>query len=96
MFTSHHKRTDRRPETGQRLEIIANAVLFLTTEVSNSEATFAMIAAGYGIVPAELTEGIVLPGYHPVPEPATYAMLLGGLGLIAVLRRRKAQPAARR
>ena len=25
----------------------------------------------------------------PVPEPATYGMLLGGLGLLAFLRRRK-------
>ena len=30
-----------------------------------------LIAAGYGIVPAELTSGVLLPGYHPVPEPVT-------------------------
>jgi hypothetical protein len=32
----------------------------------------------------------------PVPEPANYAMLLGGLALIAALGRRRAPPAARR
>lgn len=51
--------------------IIANVVLFLTTDAFESEATFAMIAAGYGLVPAELTSGVMLPGYHPVPEPLT-------------------------
>src|SRR5262245_34403777 len=51
--------------------ILANVALFLTTDAFNSEAMFAMIAAGYGIVPAELTTGVILPGYHPVPEPAT-------------------------
>jgi membrane associated rhomboid family serine protease len=51
--------------------ILANVALFLTTDAFNSEAMFAMIAAGYGIVPAELTSGIILPGYHPVPEPVT-------------------------
>ena len=51
--------------------ILANLVLFLTTDAFESEATFAMIAAGYGLVPAELTSGVLLPGYHPVPEPAT-------------------------
>ncbi|MBL8906141.1 MAG: rhomboid family intramembrane serine protease [Rhizobiales bacterium] len=51
--------------------IIANIVLFLTTDAFRGEATFAMIAAGYGLVPAELTSGVILPGYHPVPEPLT-------------------------
>lgn len=44
----------------------------------------------------EAAPGSAAIAMAPVPEPATYAMLLGGLGLIAVLRRRKAQPAARR
>jgi len=51
--------------------ILANVVLFLTTDAFNSEAAFAFIAAGYGLVPAELTSGVILPGYHPVPEPVT-------------------------
>jgi len=51
--------------------LLANVVLFLTTDAFNTEAAFAFIAAGYGLVPAELTSGVILPGYHPVPEPLT-------------------------
>jgi rhomboid family protein len=51
--------------------IIANVVLFLTTDAFSSETHFAAIASSYGVIPAELTNDVPVPGYHPIPEPFT-------------------------
>ena len=52
--------------------IIINIAVFLMTGAFTSEESLAMLASGYGIVPAELTHAISpLPGANPIPEPLT-------------------------
>ena len=54
------------------LAIIAlNVVVFLLTGATRSEVQMMGIAAGYGIVPLELTGGAAGLVYDPVPDPLT-------------------------
>jgi membrane associated rhomboid family serine protease len=62
--------------------IAANLVMYLTTGAFTNEQVMLAIAAGWGLVPGELT-GLIGPliGYDPVPEPVTlvtYQFLHGG------------------
>ena len=52
--------------------IALNVVMYLTTGAFTSEPVLAAIAAGWGVIPGEMT-GLVPPvlGYEPVPEPFT-------------------------
>jgi membrane associated rhomboid family serine protease len=52
--------------------IAANVVIFLMTGAFAGEQAVEAVAAGFGVVPAELTRAIRLdPALNPVPEPAT-------------------------
>ena len=52
--------------------IAANVVIYLASGAFTSDQVIAALAAGYGIVPAELTGHIApMPGANPVPEPLT-------------------------
>jgi membrane associated rhomboid family serine protease len=52
--------------------ILINAIVFLLTGAFTSEQHLAMLASGYGVVPAELTHSIArIRGADPVPEPLT-------------------------
>jgi membrane associated rhomboid family serine protease len=52
--------------------IAANVVIFLMTGAFASEQAVEAVAAGFGVVPVELTHrGPLDPGLNPVPEPAT-------------------------
>lgn len=52
--------------------IAVNIVMYMTTGAFNPEEVMIAVAAGYGLVPGELT-GLIPPllGYDPVPEPLT-------------------------
>ena len=52
--------------------IAANVVIYLASGAFTSDQVIAALAAGYGIVPAELTGHIApMPGTNPIPEPLT-------------------------
>jgi membrane associated rhomboid family serine protease len=52
--------------------ILINTIVFLLTGAFASEQHLAMLASGYGVVPAELTHSVVpIAGADPVPEPLT-------------------------
>jgi membrane associated rhomboid family serine protease len=52
--------------------IVINTVVFLMTGAFTSEQSLAMLASGYGVVPAELTHAIgPVPAANPIPEPLT-------------------------
>lgn len=52
--------------------IALNVVMYLTTGAFNSEAVLDTVAAGWGVVPGELTHmAAPVLGYDPVPEPFT-------------------------
>jgi hypothetical protein len=58
---------------------------------TSSSAVLSFLAVGTGDPPTIMLDGVTLAG---VPEPSTWAMLLGGFGLIGLLqRRRRQQPA---
>lgn len=62
--------------------IAANVVIFLMTGAFASQQAVEAVAAGFGVIPAELTHsGPLDPALHPVPEPATlitYMFIHGG------------------
>ncbi|MFA9215660.1 MAG: NF038120 family PEP-CTERM protein [Sphingomonadaceae bacterium] len=58
--------------------------------LSNADDGIYISGVGRNMTPLQLELGQLAP----VPEPASYAMLLGGLGLLALWRRRRALPAA--
>jgi membrane associated rhomboid family serine protease len=62
--------------------IAANVVIFLMTGAFVSEHTLEAVAAGYGVVPVQLTHREAIDAlFNPVPEPATlvtYMFLHGG------------------
>lgn len=52
--------------------IAANVVIFLMTGAFAGDQAVEAVAAGFGVVPAELTHrGALDPALNPVPEPAT-------------------------
>jgi membrane associated rhomboid family serine protease len=52
--------------------IVVNTVVFLMTGAFTSEQSLAVLAAGYGVVPAELTHAVApVAGGIPIPEPLT-------------------------
>jgi membrane associated rhomboid family serine protease len=52
--------------------IVINAVVFLLTGAFGSEQGLALLASGYGVVPAELTHAVPpIVGANPIPEPLT-------------------------
>ncbi len=51
--------------------ILANVAVYLTTGAFRTDQTLAAIAAGYGIVPGELTGQIAPLGFDPIVEPLT-------------------------
>lgn len=51
--------------------ILANVAIYLTTGAFSTDQALAAIAAGYGIVPGELTGQIATPAFDPVAEPLT-------------------------
>jgi membrane associated rhomboid family serine protease len=62
--------------------IALNTVMYAATGAFNTEPVLLAIAAGWGLVPGELT-GVLAPiiGYDPIPEPltlVTYQFLHGG------------------
>jgi membrane associated rhomboid family serine protease len=62
--------------------IALNVVMYVATGAFTSEQVMLGVAAGYGLIPGELT-GILPPilGYDPIPEPftlITYQFLHGG------------------
>ncbi len=52
--------------------IAANVVMYMTTGAFTTDQALATVAAGFGVVPGELT-GVIpsIIGYDPVPEPLT-------------------------
>jgi len=62
--------------------IAANVVIFLMTGAFAGDQAVEAVAAGFGVVPAELTHrGPLDPALNPIPEPATlitYMFIHGG------------------
>ena len=52
--------------------IAANVVLYMMTGAFTSDLAMLGVAAGFGVVPGEMT-GLIAPilGYDPIPEPVT-------------------------
>jgi len=66
----------------------------LTSYAGNSILRSDTDPGGYGAYAQSIAMTVTQVPVTPVPEPETYAMMLAGLGLLGLVRRRKQQQAA--
>lgn len=83
------------PDTGNNFDValadpaFSNAVLTFTEGSYSVSGRLGQSVTTDGTSPLNATLGAVRLTVAPIPEPSTYALLLGGLGLVGLLARRR-------